>query len=105
MPEFVKVARLAEIHERRGMLVTVDGEEIALFKCDGEVHAISNVCAHQHFSMLHKGEVDGCIVTCPMHGWKYDMRTGKGTTGDGRVARFRVRTVGEAVMIEIPDPP
>jgi nitrite reductase/ring-hydroxylating ferredoxin subunit len=40
-----------------------------------------------------------------MHGWKYDMRTGKGTTGDGRVARFRVRTVGEAVMIEIPDPP
>ena len=103
MSHFVKVTSIDNIHERRGTLVTIDGEDIVIFKRNGELFAISNVCAHQHFSMLHQGEINGFEVTCPMHGWKYDMRTGKATTGQGKVERFHVRVVGKDVFAEVSD--
>ena len=103
MARFVKVASLQQVHERRGMLVTVEGGDIALFKRHGEVYAISNICAHQHFSMLHQGELEGDEVTCPMHGWKYSLCTGIATTGQGKVATYSVKIVGEDVLIGLPD--
>jgi len=103
MSDFVKVAKVQQIHEQRTVLVAINGKEIALFKRNGEVFAINNVCAHQHFSMLHEGDIEGFEVTCPMHGWRYDLRTGLSTTGQGKVARYNVSIVGEDVLIEVPD--
>ena len=80
----------------------VNGEDIALFKRNGEYFAVNNVCAHQHFSMLHQGMLEECTITCPMHGWTYDLRTGKATTGQGRVATYNVRVQGQDVLIEVP---
>lgn len=87
---FVKVARMDVLHEQRGTLVHVDGEDIALFKRDGVVYALSNVCSHQHFSKLHDGEIEGLRVTCPMHGWTYDLTSGKAINGGGRVRTYDV---------------
>ena len=97
-----KVARVNELHEQCGKLVVVDGEDIALFKRDGRIFAINNVCAHQHFSKLHEGEIDGLTVTCPMHGWTYDLVTGKAINGDGRVRRYNVKIQGNDVYLEFP---
>lgn len=98
---FTKVASLDNLHERRGTLVTVNGKDIALFKHGSSVFAINNVCAHQHFSMLHEGLLDRFEVTCPMHGWKYDIRTGGSTTGQGKVTCYGVKVVGDDVFIEV----
>jgi len=68
------------------------GEEIALFNVGGTFHAIGNVCPHQHFSLLHTGELNGFVVTCPMHGWSYDVRTGVSTNASGRVKSYEVIT-------------
>ena len=103
MPRFVKVTTIQQVHERRGTLVTIDGEDITIFKRDGQLYAVGNVCAHQHFSMLHQGEIDGFEVTCPMHGWRYDIRTGRSTTGQGKVASYNVKVSGQEVLLEIPD--
>jgi NAD(P)H-dependent nitrite reductase small subunit len=99
--EFVNVAKVSEIAEKRGKLIRVGVDEISLFKVDGKVYAINNVCAHQHFSMLHQGEVNGGTVSCPMHGWTYSLETGAATTGNGCVKTYPVRVVGENVFIEI----
>ena len=99
---FRMVARVDDLHEQSGTLVTVDGEDIVLFKRGGGVYAINNVCAHQHFSMLHQGSVCDFEVTCPMHGWIYDMRTGDSTTGQGKVAAYAVKVVGREVFLELP---
>lgn len=98
--EFLKVARLNEIHEQKGKLVVVDGDDVALFKRNGTVYALHNVCSHQHFSKLHDGEIRGLTVRCPMHGWMYDMVTGTAINGDGRVRTYNVQIKGEDVYLE-----
>jgi nitrite reductase/ring-hydroxylating ferredoxin subunit/multimeric flavodoxin WrbA len=50
--------------------------EIALFNIDGEFYAISNVCIHKG-GPLSKGVLEGDIVTCPWHGWKYSVKNGR----------------------------
>lgn len=99
--EFIKVARVKEIHEQRGKLVVVNGEDVALFKRDGTIFALHNVCSHQHFSKLHDGEIQGLTIRCPMHGWTYDMVTGKAINGSGRVRTYNVKIEGEDVCLEI----
>jgi NAD(P)H-dependent nitrite reductase small subunit len=102
MSEFVKVARLSDLHDRRGKLIRIEDDEIALFKVDGKLYAINNVCAHQHFSALHQGELKGLEITCPMHGWTYSLETGKATSGSGCVRTYPVKVIGENVFVTKP---
>ena len=95
-----KIAKLQELKEKKGFLVRVWGEEISVFKIAGELFAIANVCSHQHFSKLHEGEVSDCTVTCPMHGWTYDLRTGISTNGNGRVRTYPVIIRNDDVFIQ-----
>jgi NAD(P)H-dependent nitrite reductase small subunit len=99
----LKVCPAHEIHEERGTRLVADDREIALFRRDGAIYAINNVCAHQHCAVLHQGLLDGLNVTCPMHGWTYDLRTGKATTGQGAVARYDTRVEHGIVYVELPD--
>jgi len=101
--EFVKVTRVDALHEQRGTLVQVDGEDIALFKRDGVIYALNNVCSHQHFSKLHDGEIREMTVTCPMHGWTYDLRSGKAINGSGRVRTYHVRVKDGDVFLGMKD--
>lgn len=100
--EFVKVARFSEIGERRSKRIKVEGEEIALWRVDGRIYAINNVCPHQHFSMLHQGALDGVFLTCPMHGWTFSLVDGTPRTGNGRARTYAVKVEGDDVYVEMP---
>ncbi len=105
MPTYA-VANIDEVKEARGKRVVVDGEEIALFKVDGKICAISNMCPHQKFQKLHEGMFENGIVTCPMHGWAYDVRTGISTNASpegagGRVKVFKTEMKNGKVLINI----
>ena len=88
---FLKVARVAEIPEKRGKRIIAGDEEIALWRVDGRIYAINNICSHQHLSALHQGTLDGMHVICPMHGWSYDLESGEAREGSGRVRTYQVR--------------
>jgi nitrite reductase/ring-hydroxylating ferredoxin subunit len=92
-----------DVREGRGMLVTVAGRDLGIFRIGGVIRAVSNVCAHQHFSVLHRGRIDGNTVTCPMHGWTYDLTTGKSVTGQGSVPCIAVRVSAGDVFVELPE--
>ncbi len=94
-----KVARLRDLKERKGKLVCIDGEEIALFNIEGKIFAVGNVCPHQHFSKLHEGMLDGKTLTCPMHGWSYDLESGKSVNADGKLKTFAVEIRGDDVFL------
>jgi len=96
----INVCTIDEVKEGRGKRIVVDGEEIALFKIDGKVYAVSNMCPHQKFQMLHEGMFENGIVTCPMHGWAYDVRTGISTNASGRLKTFETEMKNGKVFVK-----
>ena len=101
---YVKVAKTSEIPESRCKKVMIGDEEIALWHVQGRFFALSAVCAHQHRSTLHAGEIKGLTISCPMHGWTYSLETGTTVTGEGRVRVFNVLVEGDDVFCEAPVP-
>lgn len=97
----VHVCNIDEVKAGRGKKIIVDGEEIVLFKADEQIYAVLNLCPHQKFQKLHEGLFENGVVTCPMHGWSYDVRTGISTNADGRLKTFPVEVRDGKVIVEI----
>ena len=74
--EFVKVAETLEIPVGSRKVVMIQGKEILITNIDGNYYAIGNKCTHAGAD-LSKGPSDGKIITCPKHGAKFDVTTGK----------------------------
>lgn len=72
---FIDACALVDIPENRARIVCLSGERVAIFKYDGKVSAISNVCQHQNGPLGEGKIVNGC-VTCPWHGYQYLPETG-----------------------------
>jgi methionine sulfoxide reductase heme-binding subunit len=97
---FVAACRVAEIPEKRARLRTISGERVAIFKYDGRVAAVSNVCQHQNGPLGEGRIVDGCI-TCPWHGFQYEPETGAAPAPfTEKVPTFNVRIVDGTVYVE-----
>ncbi|MGE5313881.1 MAG: Rieske (2Fe-2S) protein [Acidobacteriota bacterium] len=99
----IRIAHIDELKPRRGIVRTVHGEDIALFIVDGAVHAVSNYCPHQHASKLHESIVEGSVITCPMHGWAFDLCTGAPVNAAGRLTKFATEVRGGIVYVDIDD--
>ncbi len=100
---FVKVAKASALSEGRSKRIRIGDEEVALWHVRGKFYAISNVCAHQHFSALHQGILQGLEVTCPMHGWTYSLETGRATSGSGSVKTYAVKVLADDIWVEAPE--
>lgn len=97
---FKSVASFSELVEGQGRKVVIDDHPVALFKVGGEVHAIDHRCPHQG-GPLANGFVHKCRVTCPLHGWVFDLRTGEESDQDSNVAVHEVCIVGDDVQVAI----
>ncbi|MGH7898673.1 MAG: Rieske (2Fe-2S) protein [Candidatus Binatia bacterium] len=101
MGKFVKVAETGELAPGQGKTVDAAGREIALFNVGGTFYAIDNTCKHRGGS-LGEGELDGTVVTCPLHAWTYDVATGECFDDPAcAIDRFALKIEGDDVLIEI----
>lgn len=100
MPALINVAPLHEIVPGSGTVYTVAGTELALFNLEGEIVAIENQCPHAGAS-LGLGTLEGSVVTCPWHAWKFDLASGE-RVGHSltRLRRFPVSIDAGAVWID-----
>ena len=99
MASFVEVARVEQLSPGNGMVVRVDGKDVAIFNVDGTIYAIDHSCRHQGLS-LGTSKVEGKIVTCRGHGWKYDVTTGSTLASPGfGVAAYPVKVVDGKIMV------
>ena len=71
----VEVGAVSEIPEGGAKIVCVAEERVAVFRYDGKVSAISNVCQHQN-GPLGEGRIIDGLVTCPWHGYQYEPASG-----------------------------
>lgn len=76
MAEFVRVAAASDVPPGGATVVELDGRRIAVFNVDGAYYAIDDTCTHEEAS-LSAGGCNGEIVTCPKHGSRFNVRTGR----------------------------
>lgn len=76
MAEFHKIAAEGEVVPGEVRQYVVEDRYVALCNVDGELHAFEDVCTHQ-FAHLSEGGLEGDRITCPLHGAKFDVRTGQ----------------------------
>ena len=102
MGNLVEVAKKDDIEPGQGILVEVEGKEIALFNCDGNYYAIDNECTHVG-GPLYEGELEGDTVICPWHGAEFNVKTGEvlGPPAKKGVKTYRVHVEGNSVKIEV----
>lgn len=102
MPGFVKLATLTELPPGASKEVEHDGRIVALFHSDGRIWAIDGLCPHQG-GPLADGVVRGTVVTCPWHGWPFDLCTGQSQI-HARVRQpvFEVKVEGDDVLVLVP---
>ena len=99
MPGFVKMATLDELPPGVSKEVEHDGRIYALFNVAGVISAIDGICPHQG-GPLADGVVEGTMVTCPWHGWQFDVRTGKTPLGPRlKQAVYEVKVEGQDVLV------
>lgn len=99
MTDFVTVAKKDEIKAGECKVVDVNGKQVALHNVEGEFFATDNTCLHQG-GPLGEGALDGDTVTCPWHGWKYNVKTGVSPENPQvKVETFEVKVEGDEVKV------
>ena len=101
MAVLTKVAKASEIPPGTGKVVEIGGKQLALFNCEGTFYAVDNTCKHQG-GPLGEGSLSGKTVTCPWHGWEYDVATGVcETVPSVAVQRFDVKVDGDDLFVSV----
>ena len=96
---FVDVCSVNDIPEKRAVMTCLSGERVAVFRYDGRISAISNVCQHQNGPLGEGRIVNGCVV-CPWHGYEYSPDTGASPPPfTEKVPTFDVRVVAGRVLV------
>ncbi|MDA0322402.1 MAG: ferric reductase-like transmembrane domain-containing protein [Verrucomicrobia bacterium] len=100
MDGFVEICGVEEIAEYRARIACITGERIAVFRYDGKISAISNVCQHQN-GPLGEGQVIDGLVTCPWHGFQYDPANGSSPPPfTEKVPTFNVKIENGRVLVD-----
>lgn len=103
MSKFITVAKTQDVPPGTGRTVEVQGVWIALFNVDGSFFAVDNTCPHAG-GPIGEGSLSGDVVTCPWHGWSYEIKTGT-LVQDRRVgvSRHDVRIEDDQVSVRLTD--
>jgi len=97
---FVRAVKAAEVPPGTIRELQLDGKTIALANVEGKYYAIDNTCIHRG-GPLGQGILEGKTVTCPWHGWEYDVTTGKvGASPSVGVACYTVEVRGEDIFVD-----
>lgn len=76
MAEFHKLAEEGEVEPGEVRSYWVEERPVALCNADGELHAFEDICTHQ-YAHLSEGKFGGQQITCPLHGAKFDVKSGE----------------------------
>lgn len=104
MGKFVKVAQVGDLKPGQTGLVQIGRQRIALYNVDGKFYATDDTCSHAEAS-LSEGAVEGDQIVCPLHGARFDVKTGAALCmpAFAPVDTYPVRVQGDDVEVD-PDP-
>ena len=98
---FLRAAKKEEVPAGTIREFQLDGKTVAVANVAGKLFAINNVCLHRG-GPLGQGELDGQVVTCPWHGWRYDVTNGKLVTNPAvGVETYPIEVRGDDIFVDI----
>jgi nitrite reductase (NADH) small subunit/3-phenylpropionate/trans-cinnamate dioxygenase ferredoxin subunit len=104
VPQRVTVAKSGDIPEGGSVVVNVGQKDVAVFRIEGALHAIDDLCPHMGASLAGGLVEDGC-VTCPWHYWRFRLADGAWADSPKlKLAVYPVHEVGGEIQLELPDP-
>ena len=103
MTEFVTVARVEDVPPGSVRTVRAGEQDVALAHVDGAFYATQAACIHLE-GPLGEGRLQGQVLTCPWHGWQYDVRTGENEFDRAiRLRTYEVRVEDGEVQVALED--
>jgi nitrite reductase (NADH) small subunit len=102
MAEWHRLAAVGDVTPGSAREFTAGERVIALFNVDGTLYALDGICPHAG-GPLGEGSLQGSVVTCPWHGWQFDVTTARNCLNP-RIehASFAVKVEGNDVYVELP---
>lgn len=96
---FLRACHISEIPDDRAKIFSIHGERVAVFKYQGKISAVSNVCKHQMGPLGEGRIIDGCI-TCPWHGYQYRPQDGCAPPPfTEKIATYRIKLEDDIIYI------
>ena len=98
---FQRAAKSQDIPTGQIREFQLNGKSVAIANIQGKFFAINSVCLH-HGGPLGEGDLDGSVVSCPWHGWQYDVTTGKlAQQPEAGVDCYPVELRGEEIYLDL----
>ena len=100
----ISVAKITELQP--GSCLSVEAESVGLALCNvnGTIYALDNTCPHAE-GPLGEGCLEGELIECPWHGWRYNVRTGERPENpEIKIACYPVRIEDGLIWVSIPRP-
>lgn len=94
------VGKSTDVGEKQGVEFLVGSDVVAVFRQEGKLYAVDGICAHQG-GPIAKGALDKTCVTCPWHGWQYNIENGENILTKRKMLRtFDVREIEGRIEIK-----
>jgi toluene monooxygenase system ferredoxin subunit len=98
---FHDATRYDDLWDGERLPLVLGGHRVFLVRFGDAVMAYEDRCAHRDLPLSH-GRLEGCILTCPVHEWQYDLRTGEGVNPrSARLRRCAVKLQGGRILVDI----
>ena len=98
---FVRTVKRGEVPPGTVRELQVEGKAIAMANVEGKVYAINNTCLHRG-GPLGQGLLEGKVLTCPWHGWQFDVTSGRAMqTPAAGVDCYPTEVRGEDIFVDV----
>lgn len=95
------VCNLNELSEGKGKRFYVNDCDIAVFKIDGVISVLSNICPHQKAAIIYDGIIEDNKIICPAHGWEFDIRSGCYPDGRRGLDSYETKIENEKLFAKV----
>jgi nitrite reductase/ring-hydroxylating ferredoxin subunit len=98
----VRAGSTTDVPPGEGRVIEAGGRTLALFNVSGSFYALDNACSHRG-GPLGEGDLDGTVVVCPWHAWRWDVTSGANMNNPAvKMACFPVSLEGDQVWVDLP---
>ncbi len=101
--DFTFACYISDLKDSVGKRFYINDVDIALFKVDEKIFAVSNICTHQKAASIYEGFVEDNCVVCPLHGWTFNLENGNLTSGSRGLTSYETLIIEDKIYVKVED--